>query len=200
MDISPWQSHSHHLQYIIYMNNDVPHQTNINYYPFKIGIYHELCFMCPLNVEIVHRQGKWTWFQGPTMVSRHENPQEIRPVLKAVDGEGNDSTSIDARQRRMEFRMGFKEPSTKIPKSTISPWMKTEEIPSTIIRIYPQTPFREANIRNCQYSPRMIDKELIDTFASVYIYIFAEYCVLDNEHYRCLVVVSACVTYFFWCT
>ena len=55
------------------------------------------------------------------MVSRHENPQEIRPVLKAVDGEGNDSTSIDARQRRMEFRMGFKEPSKKIPKSTISP-------------------------------------------------------------------------------
>jgi hypothetical protein len=47
------------------------------------------------------------------MVSRHENPQEIRPVLKAVDGEGNDSTSIDARQRRMEFRMGFKEPSKK---------------------------------------------------------------------------------------
>ena len=47
------------------------------------------------------------------MVSRHENPQEIRPVLKAVDGEGNESTSIDARQRRMEFRMGFKEPLKK---------------------------------------------------------------------------------------
>ena len=52
--------------------------------------------------------------------------------------------------------------------------MRTKEIPSTIIRIYPQTPFREANIRNCQYSPRMIDKELIDTFASVYIYIYLQ--------------------------
>ena len=36
---------------------------------------------------------------SPGQVSPRVDPQEIRPVLKAVDGEGNDSSSIDARRR-----------------------------------------------------------------------------------------------------
>ena len=37
-------------------------------------------------------------FQDPFSIFMVKR-QEIRPVLKAVDGEGNDSSSIDARQR-----------------------------------------------------------------------------------------------------